>query len=209
MRNLLRVECLAVQKEFGIELAGAPTCQYLPYGADVDSQQIGDRLKIWRQRHNSADIEIRIRPAIQSASDARKQRIVYGGMTKRALNPNGGEMAGLIKKASQANNRVQFQESQSRYRAVEVYRAVSNGLTIRSRQSVHIDFEAELQCGAWRQTAAHAAQGNTFNCAMQLKRAAPEILIAKCIESECLSAFGDQSFRVFQNCVANFWFLAY
>ncbi len=50
--------------------AGAPTEQHLLHGLDVDTEQIGEWREIGRKRHDRADIQIPVRPAVEALADA-------------------------------------------------------------------------------------------------------------------------------------------
>src|SRR6266508_3896387 len=57
----------------------------LLHGFDVDAEEIGERLEVRRERHDRADVQIAVGPAVQPLADAWRERVVDGRVTKRAL----------------------------------------------------------------------------------------------------------------------------
>src|ERR1051326_4351083 len=112
--DLLSVEGLPVQDQFGIELARPPTVEYHSHVVLRDVwlryvQKIDERREIRSERYDRAHVQIAIGPAIQATTHAARagirnnhirakggQRVVDRGMTQRALNPDRLEGAGGI-----------------------------------------------------------------------------------------------------------------
>ena len=73
-RRSVRPKSLPVHEEFGIEFSRPPGQQHFPYRSLLHTQQLRRRAQVWRQIDYRADIQIAVRPSIQSMSD------VAGGM---------------------------------------------------------------------------------------------------------------------------------
>jgi len=83
-RLAVRAERLAVEIELGVVLARPPALQHLAHGGVVDLQELRKGAEIRRKRHDRADVEIAVRPAVEPATDALAQRIVDSGVAERA-----------------------------------------------------------------------------------------------------------------------------
>ena len=77
----VRAEAFAIQKQLRIELAGPPSTQHGLHSRNAHAEQIGNRLKIWRESDNSTDVQIAIRVAVEPVTNAGHQRIVHSRVT--------------------------------------------------------------------------------------------------------------------------------
>jgi len=84
-RSSIRPKGLAVQRQFRVKMRGSPTLKDRPYGCLIHAQQVGERFEIRGQRYDRAHIEVTIRPAIETVSNARRQGIIYRRVAQRAL----------------------------------------------------------------------------------------------------------------------------
>ena len=69
------LEGLAIQNQLGIEFSRPPTRQHRVNRSIADTEQIGKRAQIGRERHDRANVQITIRPPIQTMPDAASGRI--------------------------------------------------------------------------------------------------------------------------------------
>ena len=119
---------------------------------------------------------------------SRREGIINGGMTERALYTDGFERAVMIEKSRQPYNRVQLQESQGYGGIVQVHLPTLDLLDQSSRKSILVHFESDGQCSCRRDARAYSTMLGAFNSAMELQRTAPKILITKRIMTENVSA---------------------
>src|SRR5882724_3410128 len=75
----------AVFVQFRIEAAGPPAGENLFHGRDVNPQEVGERLEVGRKRHDRADVEIAVSPAVKSLADSRSERAVDGRVAQGTL----------------------------------------------------------------------------------------------------------------------------
>ena len=73
--DLLRIECLSVQRQLGIEFSRSPTVQHLPHRGLSSSQQISKSAQIRSKSNNRSHVQIAIRPPIQAMTDAAGARV--------------------------------------------------------------------------------------------------------------------------------------
>src|SRR5262245_40514067 len=81
----VRTKGLAVLVQFRVEAAGPPAREDLFDSVDVNTEEIGERLEVWGKRHDRADVQIPIGPAVEAAADAWRKRIVDGRVAECAL----------------------------------------------------------------------------------------------------------------------------
>jgi hypothetical protein len=84
----------AVLVELGVVAAGAPALQHLADRGLVELQRLLERLQGRRQGHDRADVEVAVRPAVQTLTDALHEGVVDCRMAQRAVDPD-ADHAGL------------------------------------------------------------------------------------------------------------------
>src|SRR5215204_2632185 len=62
--NLLRVNRLSIQDEFGVEFSGSPASEYRTNLILTNSQKLAERTQIRCECDHLADIEVTVRPAV-------------------------------------------------------------------------------------------------------------------------------------------------
>ncbi len=87
-----------------------------------------------------------------------------------------------------AHDRIRLEQLERRLDVVEVGRAAANRGHGGSWELVEIDLEAELQRLSRREAGSHSAVPLAGDGAMELERVAPEILVAKRVVTEDISA---------------------
>src|SRR5579864_875626 len=100
----------AVERKFRVKVARTPTVEHFSHCRLIDAEQIGEGLQIWSESDNRANVQIAICPAIEAVSDAGREGIVDGGMAQGALNADRAQRSLFIEVASDAEDRIQFQE---------------------------------------------------------------------------------------------------
>src|SRR5690349_14855178 len=88
-RLTIRTKSFAVEKQFSVELSGAPALQHCAHRRFIHAQQTRNRLKVRTQRNDCADVEIAGRPTVETPANARRERIVDRRMAKSASNTDG------------------------------------------------------------------------------------------------------------------------
>ena len=61
---------LAILVQKRVVAARSPAGEHLLHGFDVDAKEIGERLEVRRQRHDRADIQIAVGPAVEPLANA-------------------------------------------------------------------------------------------------------------------------------------------
>src|SRR5215213_5544213 len=69
VRNLLGVNCLAVQHEFGIELSRSPAIEYRHNCLSVSSQDVFEWAEVRRESNDRAHIQVAVCPAVQAVTN--------------------------------------------------------------------------------------------------------------------------------------------
>ena len=65
---------LAILVEFGVVAARSPARENLFYGLDINAEEVGERLEIWCQRHDRADVQIAVGPTVEPLTNAGRER---------------------------------------------------------------------------------------------------------------------------------------
>ena len=63
-RLSVRTERFAIKIEFGVELAGAPTCQNFLRRRLIDFEHLCKCTEVGRNRNDLADVQVAVRPAV-------------------------------------------------------------------------------------------------------------------------------------------------
>ena len=71
-------ERLAIDVELGVKLARPPAREHLAYRRLVHAQKLHERRQVGRERHDGADVQVAIRPAVKALPDSRRERVVDG-----------------------------------------------------------------------------------------------------------------------------------
>ena len=182
-------EPLAVHQQLGVELARTPRSDDGAHGRLVDAKQLGDGREIWRRSDDGTHVQIAIRPPVQALSNPRREGIVDGGMTDRALNPHRLDLPGIVEEAGDADDGIELHQRQGRRGIVQVDRALFESVHDLGRQCRDVDLEAQLQRGRRADACADAAIGGACDGLMKLQGVAPEDLVTEGIEPEGLFPF--------------------
>ena len=118
VRALLRIKCLAVQDQFRVEFTRSPTAEHGTHRVLADTEQTGNRAEVRSKRHDSANIEIAVGPAIQPVPDASRERVIDRRMAQGTLDADRDQMPGAIEEASHPHHRIEFQQRQLHRRPV-------------------------------------------------------------------------------------------
>ncbi len=175
---------LAILVELGVVAAWAPAGENLLHGHDIDAEEIGEWLEVRCQRHDRADVEIAVGPVVEPLTNARRERVVDGRMTKRALDAHRPDAAVGVGEGGDADDGVELEQGDGRGWIVEVDLGRFDLLLQSARQRVCLDLEANGQRGFWRDARTDTAVFLTGNGFMQLKRVTPEDLAPERLVAE-------------------------
>ena len=64
---------LTIHVQLSVVTARPPAVQHGLDGRHVDTEQIAEWLEIWRRRHDGADVQIAIAPAVEALTDSRRE----------------------------------------------------------------------------------------------------------------------------------------
>jgi hypothetical protein len=189
-------EPLAVQEQLGVELARPPRGQHLLDGGHVGAEEAGDRPQVGRQGDDRADIQVAGGVAVQPVTDARRERIVDGGVAQGALDAHRAQTAARVEEPGDANHRLQLKQCQRDRRVVQVDLAPLEGLLQLGRQGVDIDLQPDPERRLWAQAGPDAAIRSPGDRPMELQSVAPELLVAEGVEAEDLTTPVDEPRRL-------------
>src|SRR5438046_650311 len=177
-------EGFAVLVELRVKAARAPAGEHLLDGRGVYAEQVRKRLEGRRQRDDRSDVEVAVGPAVEPMPDARRERVVHCGVTGRACNADGSDVAVGIENPGHADDGVQLQQGQRRCRIVEIDLAGLELLLQRRGEGVQVYLEPDREGGLGAHAGPHAAVLFAGDGPMQLQRPAPERLVAEGVEAE-------------------------
>ena len=151
--DLLRIEGLAVEEQFGIEFSRTPAGDHRPHRVLADGQEARNRTEIGGERDDSSDIQIAIGSAVEPVSDTTRAgvridcagtecgtRVVDGRVTDRALQPDRLESSGRIEAAGNPDDGVQLQQIERDGRIFEIDLGVRQLRQQAFWQCIDIDF---------------------------------------------------------------------
>src|SRR2546430_8154925 len=142
-----------------------------------------------RERHDRADVQVAVRPAVEAPADAGGERVVDGRVTEGALEADRSDAAARVEEARHPHDRIQLEERQGRRGVVEVYFTCLELFLQRRGQGADIHLEADGQRGLRAYAAADAAMLLASDGFVELQRVAPGRFIAERVESEGLAPF--------------------
>ena len=105
-------ERLAIEGELGVELARPPACEHLANRRLVDAQQVDVGLQGRGERHDGADVQIAVGPAVEPTADAGREGVVDVRMAERALDADGRDPALRIEEPGHAHDRIGLEEGE-------------------------------------------------------------------------------------------------
>ena len=100
-----------------------------------------------RQRDDRADVQIDVRPAVQPLADARRKRVVDRRVAERARDADAGELARVVDRALDADDRIQPQQFDGHGGVGQVDLPGAKRGDDRRRQGLDVDLEADRQRG--------------------------------------------------------------
>ena len=175
---------LAVFVQLRVVATWPPTGEHLLHGLDIDTEEVGERLKVRCQRYDRADVQIAVGPTVEPLTDTRRERVVDGRVTKRALDAHRLDAAVRVGEGGDTDDGVELEQGDGRGWIVEVDLGRFDLLLQSARQRVCIDLEANGQRGFWRDARTDTAVFLTGNGFMQLKRVTPEDLAPERLVAE-------------------------
>ena len=111
-------------------------------------------------------------------------------MAYRALNTDRGKRLAILgEESGHAYKGIGFQQEKCAGRIGQIDLTFAERIGDILGNGVHVDLQAEFESFLGAEAGSHAAEFFPGNCFVKLELAAPEILAAERIESECLAAF--------------------
>src|SRR5688572_10866899 len=154
-----------------------------------DREQVDERPQVRRQRDDPPDVEVARRPAVEPATDARRERVIDIRMAESTRDADRAQLlATIVEEAPDPDDRIELKQRKRGGRAGEVDAAIEDVRAKLRRQGVDVYLETQRQglLGAQaRSDTAIAASGDRL---VQSQPVAPEGLIAERVESEDLPA---------------------
>ena len=184
----VRLERLAIEQQLRVELAGPPTLEHVAHGRFVDAEQLRERRDARRERHDGADVQVAVRPAVAPSADAGRERVVDGAVAKSARDTDGVEVAGAIHETAHADDGIELEQRERHGGIVEIHASRLQHGNERRRQGRHIDLEPEPERGFRAQARADAAVRGACDRLVQTQRTAPEFLVAERVEAKRVAA---------------------
>src|SRR5438552_3391087 len=117
----IRPERLPVLVKLCVEAARPPAREHCFDRREIDAQEIGEGFEVRRERHDGADVQVAVRPAVEAPADAGGERVVDGRVTESALEADRSDAAARVEEARHPHDRIQLEERQGRRGVVEVY----------------------------------------------------------------------------------------
>src|SRR5262249_59130649 len=119
---------------------------------------------------DGADVEVAVRPPVETVSDPGCERIVDRRVTQRALDADRRETLRVVEEPGDAHNAVQPQQIERRGWRVEVGATPGDGIAYGLRQRVDVDLESQPKRRARREARADAACAVTGDGFVQAER---------------------------------------
>ena len=110
----------------------------------VDAEQTAQHGEVGRERDDCPDVEVTVRPAVASLSDARRERVVDVGMTEGALDADRHQPA-AVEEAGEPDDAVELEQGERGGGRGEVDLAGTDRSLQRGRERRRIDLQAELE----------------------------------------------------------------
>src|SRR5436853_7195380 len=121
-------------------------------------------------------------------TDSWSQRIVDGGMADSTLNAHGFQVARLVEESGTAHDGVQLQQCDSDRWILKIdlagFQSADEGLW----QCILIDLKPHGERSLWIDPKPHSSQLLSLDRFVDLKRTAPEVLLAERVITKCVEA---------------------
>src|SRR5207248_11382925 len=88
-------ESLSILIQLGVVLAGAPTVEHFFDGGAVDAEELLVEREIRRECHDRPDVEIAVRPAVETIAGPFHARVVHRGVADRAGDSDRDELVAI------------------------------------------------------------------------------------------------------------------
>ena len=138
----------------------------------------GSFVKEGRERGDLADVEGRVRPAVQAMADAGRQRVVHGGVTQRAGDAETRHLAEVVDFGADTDDGIQLQQGDGDGGVGEALAGADRRDDF-GWQRVDVDLEAEAKC---------RNRGNCADHVVHLQDVGPQLLVAERVLAKDLSA---------------------
>src|SRR5439155_1031674 len=95
----IRPERLPVLVKLCVEAARPPAREHCFDRREIDTKEIGAGFEVRRERHDRADVQVAVRPAVEAPADAGGARVVDGRVTEGALEADRSDAAARVEEA--------------------------------------------------------------------------------------------------------------
>ena len=134
----------------------------------------------WRERHDRTDIQVGVRPSIETSSDSRRERVVDGRVAQRARHPHFCQLARLVHGSLDADHRVQPQQFERDGGIGEIDLATSKRVDDRPWKRLDVD----LQTNGQRRCRVHCR-----NDLVHPQHIRPQLLVSEGVKTEDVLSF--------------------
>src|SRR5207253_8256387 len=132
-------------------------------------------------------------------ADAGCQRVVHGGMAKRALDSNRLQSSLRIEKTGHTQNRVQLEQRKCCGGIIQIDIPFLKSRYQAGGKRVHIHLQPDGESGCRTNSRSYSAQFCSFDCLVEVQCVAPKSLIAERIEAKDALALLNHCFRIVTN----------
>src|SRR5262249_35446197 len=143
--------------------------------------------QVRREIDDRADIQIAVRPAVQPAANSRREGIVYGGMTQRALDADRFDILLSVEKSRDTDDGIQLQQRESSSGVVQIDSSFRDALAHGIGQRVHIHLQSHSQRRFRTDAWPHTPELLSGDRLMQLKCITPEPFVPEGVEPKDLA----------------------
>jgi hypothetical protein len=198
-RLAVRSKGFPVREQLRVEFARSPAVQDLPHGRVVGVEEPRHDGEIRSQGDDHPDVQVPIRPPVQTMTDTGRKRIIDGRVAEGALDSDRLQLAVGREEAGYPEDRVQLQEGERRRRNLQIHFPLLDAVDERSGERVCIDLQPDGQGGLGAHARAHAAELLARDGLMQLDRVPPEGLVSEGVVPKDLAPRFDHGVRVAGN----------
>jgi cellobiose phosphorylase len=134
-----------------------------------------------RERHDGADVQIRVGPAVETMADALGERIVNARMAQRAGDADTGQLTGVAHRSAHADDGIQPKQFDGHGRTCQVHLLCLDRVDDGRRQRVDVHLQSN------RESRGRRNLGDRF---VHPQDTGPQLLVAERVVAEDLSSVG-------------------
>ena len=183
----------SVEEQFGVEFPGTPSAEHLAHRRLIRLQQHCHGAQVGSEGNDRPDVQVAVRPAIETVTDTGRQRVSHRRVAQSALNADGAERR-AVEESRKSNDCIEPQQCHRRRRTIEVDATCPEITDQTLGKCLHIHFQSRGKRGARTYPGSHSAERTTLDGFMQSDCVAPEGFIAEGIEAERTTALVQHAF---------------